>query len=163
MNYERYKTLSVERSGRIATVTFRRPAKLNAVRAVSRNLLSAKKTGSGDPGDAARLAQLRNSVERLLAAELALELLAQPLVPVAAQDGGEVVVRAPVLGHLRIDHAGALVEDALRVAVGPDRAEHRGLRRGLVWERQPRRLERLEVPERHVLLVAGDDEVLPVG
>jgi hypothetical protein len=49
------------------------PAKLNAVRAVGRNLLAAKKSDADDAGDAVRLMQLRNNVERLLAAELALD------------------------------------------------------------------------------------------
>jgi hypothetical protein len=49
------------------------PAKLNTVRAVGRNLLAAKKSDPDDAGDAGRLTQLRNSVERLLAAELAPE------------------------------------------------------------------------------------------
>src|SRR5579863_6646492 len=54
--------------------------------------------------------------------EFALELGAQRF-PVALEDGGEVVVLAPVGGNFFVDDAGALVPDFGGVAVGAGGAE----------------------------------------
>jgi hypothetical protein len=54
--------------------------------------------------------------------ELALEFGAER-GPVALEDGGEVVVVAPVGGDFMIDDAGALVPDFGGVTIGADRAE----------------------------------------
>ncbi len=46
------------------------PAQINAIRAVSRNVLAAKKSGAEDSADAGQLVRLRASLDRLIAADL---------------------------------------------------------------------------------------------
>ena len=46
------------------------PAQINAIRAVGRNVLAAKKSGADDPADAAQLVRLRASLDRLIATDL---------------------------------------------------------------------------------------------
>ena len=45
------------------------PGKLDAIRVFGRNVLSAKKSGEDDPADAKQLAQLRATVDQLMAVE----------------------------------------------------------------------------------------------
>ncbi len=46
------------------------PAQINAIRAIGRSVLAAKKSGTDDPADAAQLARLRASLDRLIAVDL---------------------------------------------------------------------------------------------
>ncbi len=63
------------------------PAQLTAIRGISRNVLTAKKSGAQDGSDAAQLANLRASLDQLIAADL--DPSNRDLITVQGQDSGE--------------------------------------------------------------------------